>query len=108
MQGREPATEIPKSENKANNLSELTTEDREWLRRLINEPGFSVLLRLLNRTILKREEGAKLLSSNDPFGDKDRIIKEWAYIACFKAVLLEVRILVQDAQNPPMSNTTDF
>lgn len=97
MQGREPATEF-ESETKAKDLDGLSTEDREWLRRLTNEPGFNVLLRLLNRTILRREESAKLLSSSDPFGDRDRIIKEWAYIACFKAVLLEIRILVQDAQ----------
>lgn len=96
MEGREPAAELPYSEGEAK-AAELTGDDRAWLRRLINEPGFTVLLRLLNLTIAKREDSAKLLSSVDPLGNKDQVVHEWAYIACYKAIMFEIQQIVKNA-----------
>lgn len=94
MEGREPAAEAIFKQDQAES-GPLTDDDRTWLRRLVNEPGFAVLLRLLNSTIIHREESAKVLSSIDPFGQKDKIASEWAYIACFKAIMKEIRMIVE-------------
>ena len=98
MEGREPVTDAIasafKSETTAKVSSELTTEDIDWLRRLTNEPGFPILIRLLNQAIQKREDGAKLLSSVDPLANTGEIIKQWTYIACFKEVMNDVHKLI--------------
>lgn len=103
MEGRDPALDpaLQRSESttvgeaKANE-DELTDDDREWLRRLIHEPGFNILLRLLNSAIAKREKGVTVLSSQDPLSNKERIVAEWAYVACFKTVMRDIQLMVQE------------
>src|SRR5262249_52350506 len=94
--GREPVTE-PISEDRAKHSS-LSDDEKEWLRRLINEPGFTVLLKVLNSSVQKREDGAKVLSSNNPLGNAQEIATEWAYIAIYRQVLVEIQNTVRNAQ----------
>lgn len=95
MEGRDPALEL-KSETFTfkDSKEELTAEDRLWLRRLVFEPGFAILLRLLDSAVRRREESATLFSSQDPLNNGDKIAKEWAYVACFKTVLADIRRLL--------------
>jgi hypothetical protein len=100
LEGRDPALEIPAEsapagESKAND-EPLTDDDRVWLRRMLHEPGFGIFLRLLNSAILNREKGVTLLSSQDPLSNKERIVNEWAYIACFKTVMQDIQLMVQE------------
>ena len=97
MEGREPAAEIFYSEQQAKPSATDDEDDRMWLRRLVAEPGYAVLLKLVNRAIQRREDSARLLSSVDPFGNKEQIVNEWAYIACYKAVLVEIQRAVESA-----------
>jgi len=64
-----------------------TEEEMEWVRRLKYEPGFPILMRLINSAIQKREDAAKLLSSTDPLNNQDSIIREWTYIASFRQIV---------------------
>lgn len=104
MEGREPVAEfisdVFKSETTAKVSTELTSEDIEWLRRLTHEPGFSILISLLNQAIQKREDSAKLLSSVDPLANRDEIIKQWTYIACFKEVMNDIRAMIARLVTP--------
>lgn len=100
LEGRDPALAIPAEsapagESKAND-EPLTDDDRVWLRRMLHEPGFGIFLRLLNSAILNREKGVTLLSSQDPLSNKERIVNEWAYIACFKTVMQDIQLMVQE------------
>lgn len=100
MRGEEPAALRPAitSERQAKRIltGELTDEERKWLRRLYHDPGYEIFLKLLNSTVHDREESAKFLSSNDPFGNTETVIREWAYIACFKIVIRDMQALVSD------------
>jgi len=62
----------------------LTDDDREHLRRLKFEPGWAVLLRLIDKQIKTQEDGAKLLSMGDPLGNRDQVSQLWAYVAMLK------------------------
>jgi hypothetical protein len=100
MEGRDPALEaepetVTLGETKANE-EPLTDDDRTWLRRLVHEPGFGIFLRLLNSAITKREKGVTLLSSQDPLNNKDRIVNEWVYVSCFKTVMRDIQLMVQE------------
>jgi hypothetical protein len=99
LEGRDPleipAESAPAGESKAND-EPLTDDDRVWLRRMLHEPGFGIFLRLLNSAILNREKGVTLLSSQDPLSNKERIVNEWAYIACFKTVMQDIQLMVQE------------
>jgi hypothetical protein len=100
MEGREPAAEIQYPQETTSytdargHSREPTPEEITWVHRLKGEPGYSILLRLLKLRVQKREESASLLSQQDPYGQKDDIAKNWAYIACFKQVIREIEILV--------------
>lgn len=96
MEGREPAIHAG-GEAKAKHSS-LHDDEKEWLRRLVNEPGFGVLLKVLESSIQRREDGAKVLSSIDPLGNAAEIAKEWAYVAIQRQVLQEIQNTVRDAQ----------
>ena len=100
MEGRDPAMEadpetVTLGETKANG-EPLTDEDRTWLRRLIHEPGFGIFLRLFNSAIANREKGVTLLSSQDPLSNKEKIVNEWAYVSCFKTVMRDIQLMVQE------------
>jgi len=98
LAGFEPAAAsiTGEAQAKLEPLDELTEDDRQWLRRMYHEPGYKIFLRRLNSAIQRREEGAKLLSSTDPLSNQTRIVNEWAYIACFKAVLLDMQTMLQN------------
>jgi hypothetical protein len=96
MEGREPVAEFDSGETKANGTAPLSDDEKQWLHRLIHEPGFPILLGLLNRTIQIREDGAKLLSSIDPLTNKDEIIKQWMYVACLKQVMVDIHAQLKD------------
>lgn len=60
--------------------------DREWLKRLQNEPGYLILMRLLQNIVLRYENSAKLLSQTDPLGNKDALAAAWAYAGVAKLI----------------------
>lgn len=58
--------------------------DREWLKRLQNEPGYLIFMRMLQNIVLRYETSAKLLSQTDPLGNKDQLAAAWAYAGIAK------------------------
>lgn len=57
----------------------MTEDDREHLRRLLTEPGWEVLLKLLDKDIRSREDAARRTSLSNPLSDT---LKEvWADVA---------------------------
>jgi hypothetical protein len=64
--------------------------DREWLKRLQNEPGYLILMRLLQNIVLRYENSAKLLSQTDPLGHKDELAAAWAYAGVAKMIKNEL------------------
>lgn len=64
--------------------------DREWLKRLQNEPGYLILMRLLQNIVLRYENSAKLLSQTDPLGNKDALAAAWAYAGVAKMIKNEL------------------
>jgi hypothetical protein len=64
--------------------------DREWLKRLQNEPGYLILMRLLQNIVLRYENSAKLLSQTDPLGNKDALAAAWAYAGVAKLIKAEL------------------
>lgn len=64
--------------------------DREWLKRLQNEPGYLILMRLLQNIVLRYENSAKLLSQTDPLGHKDELAAAWAYAGVAKLIKAEL------------------
>jgi hypothetical protein len=58
--------------------------DREWLKRLQNEPGYLILMRMLNNIVLRYETSAKLLSQTSPLENKDALAAAWAYAGIAK------------------------
>lgn len=61
-------------------------DDRDWLRRLTVEPGWQILMWLIDSTIEAREESAILLSQTNPIANKDKMAQEWTYVAVMKEV----------------------
>lgn len=64
----------------------LTDDDREHLRRLKYEPGFPILLSLLDEEIAAQRKMLESASMEDPLGNRDKIAEGWAYIAMQKRV----------------------
>lgn len=58
--------------------------EREWLKRLKNEPGYQILLQLLEKIVLRWEDHARLLSQSDPLGNKEAVANAWAYASIAK------------------------
>jgi hypothetical protein len=67
-------------------VRDLTDVDREHLRRLLFEPGWRVVLRVLDRLIARQETAMRLLSEDDPLGNRDGLAQGWAYVAMGKRV----------------------
>lgn len=73
----------------------INNDEREWLRRLTVEPGWQILMWLIDSTIEAREEAAIILSQTDPITNKDQMVKEWTYIASMKEVAKVIKGRVQ-------------
>lgn len=101
MEGREPVQEFDDvqedgtGEQRHSGL--LSDDEKTWLRRLVNEPGFPVFIRLLNSTFQNHEDMVRLLSTTDPLKNKDQVLNEWAYLACFKKLLFQIQLIVKNA-----------
>lgn len=80
------AGEDPLPEPEASDENDLIADDdREHLRRLLVEPGWPVLLKLLDSDIERREDAAKRASLTDPIGIGEGGLKAmWADVAYFK------------------------
>ena len=94
-QPEEPPTQDP-AEAQGYNLvahtfpGPVTESDRDWLKRLQNEPGYLVLLRMFENIVQRYENSAKLLSQTDPLGNKDALAAAWAYAGVAKAIKEEL------------------
>lgn len=64
----------------------LTESDRDWLKRLRNEPGYLVLFRLFNNIVQRFETSATVLSTGDPLGNEKAVMQAWAYAAVAKGI----------------------
>jgi hypothetical protein len=62
----------------------ITDDDREHLRRLKFEPGWPVLLKLVDSEIAKQDDFAKAMSMEDPLGNRDKVAEQWAYVAMLR------------------------
>lgn len=73
-------------ETQGSKRRQINDDDREWLRRLTGEPGWQILMWLIDSTIEARQESAILLSQTDPIANRDMIAHEWTYVAAMKEV----------------------
>jgi hypothetical protein len=63
----------------------ITDDDREHLKRLLVDPGWPVLLKLLDSDIERREDAAKRSSLRNPLGISEGGLQTmWADVAYFK------------------------
>jgi hypothetical protein len=74
--------------------------DREWLKRLQNEPGYLIFLRLFQNIVQRYENSATLLSKTDPLGHKDELAAAWAYAGVARVIKeqLEREVAAEIAQ----------
>lgn len=63
-------------------------DDREHLRRLLLEPGWPILLKLLDRRLQLQEDAAKAATKADPFAGANAGI--WAAVAALERVRHEI------------------
>lgn len=59
----------------------LDDDDREHLRRFKSEPGWNVMMRLLDSDIRHQENLAKAASKSDPLGNREQVANFWAYVS---------------------------
>jgi hypothetical protein len=70
--------------NGARSKDAITDDDREHLRRMKFEPGWPVLLKLVDREIEKQDDFAQELSMDNPLGNRDKVAEQWAYVAMLR------------------------
>lgn len=76
--------DLPGEESTAETAG-ITDDDREHLRRLLVEPGWRVLLKLLDSELQRSEDAAKRSSLHDPLGlGEGGLIATWADVAYAK------------------------
>lgn len=75
-------------------FNELSEDNREHLRRLLTEPGWQVLLELLDRDTEVREDAARRVSLNDPLNDDLKMV--WADVAYRKRARVSMVTLVEN------------
>ena len=80
QRGEDPEFQAPEPSDRKDR-SPITDDDREHLRRLKFEPGWPVLLKLVDIEIGKQDDFAKALSMENPLGNKDKVAEQWAYVA---------------------------
>lgn len=77
----------------------INDDEREHLRRMKFEPGWPVIMRLLDREIQKQEAVARSMSMDDPLANGPAIAQAWAYVAMQKRTRnLIVSTLEQEVQ----------
>lgn len=54
--------------------------EAEWLRRLRNDPGYQILLKVLDNIVAGYEAGATQASQADPLGNREAVANAWAYV----------------------------
>lgn len=74
----------------------LDDDDREHLRRLKLEPGWTVMLQLLDNDIRHQENLAKEASMNDPLGNREQVANAWAYIAMLQRAKNRIIMLIDE------------
>lgn len=75
---------------------EMSRTDRERLKRLFNDPGWEILMRLLDQRLENTRQKAIQLSEQNP--EETAGMKEaWSYIKAFKAVRLEIELILATA-----------
>lgn len=78
----------------APDLSDLTDDDREHLRLLVTEPGWQVLLKLLDKEIASLEDAARRYSLESPFDDS--LKKVWAQASFMKMSRVRIVALAKE------------
>lgn len=86
----EPEDDSPESEI-------LTRGDRERLKRMFNDPAWHLLMRLLDQRLESTRQRAVSLSEQDPVGNLKGMQAAWTYIQAFKAVRLEIEVILETA-----------
>jgi hypothetical protein len=74
----------------------VSRSDRERLKRLFNDPGWEILMRLLDQRLDSARQKAVLISEQSPeevVGMKEA----WTYIKAFKAVRMEIELILATA-----------
>jgi hypothetical protein len=75
---------------------ELDDDDREHLRRLTLEPGWPILLRLLDRSIERLKTAAEQSSLDNPLGNRDAVAQGWAYVSMMKNARASVESMAKN------------
>lgn len=65
-------------------------DTREWLRRLTKEPGWPILVQLIDSYVQQAEESAKILSQDNPLKNRNEVANQWAYVTCLKLVRMNL------------------
>ena len=95
MKGEEE-TEPEQVAVKSGNRQELDNDDREHLRRLTLEPGWPIVLRLLDRNIERMKAAAEQASLDNPLGNSDAVAQSWAYVSMMKNSRASVESMVKN------------
>lgn len=72
----------------------LDDNDRESLRRLTLEPGWPILLKMIDNRIQTQEDAVKAQSKRDPFA-KDENAANWAYVGVMEQVRADIVAMLQ-------------
>ena len=95
MKGEEEA-EPEQAAVKSGSRQELDNDDREHLRRLTLEPGWPIVLRLLDRNIERMKAAAEQASLDNPLGNSDAVAQSWAYVSMMKNARASLESMVKN------------
>lgn len=99
QRGEEPQESTPQanqSNEGASKRGPLSNDERDWLKRLTGEPGWAILMRLLENSIEDRQERAILLSQTDPIANQAEMAKQWTYVAAMKEAARTIRERIKE------------
>jgi hypothetical protein len=68
----------------------ITQDDRYWLDKFRSDPGFRVLMRVLDKAILRLQEATILFSQTEPLKNKEEIAIQWMNVACLKFAVRQI------------------
>lgn len=92
--GEEEPESQPQATEQRRDTRQLDDDDREHLHRLTLEPGWNVLLRVIDRDLQTQEDQTRALSMEDPLGNRDAVTNGWAYMAMMRRFRSRITSLV--------------
>jgi hypothetical protein len=76
-------------------MYELTDDERRYLQRLMADPGYTVLEKIIGGFVRTLEDSAQAASRIDPLRNRDAIAAAWAYVSIAERLQGGLREAVQ-------------